>query len=238
MPVISSSVANTPCINLGVPGLLKKLNTIFGTSYILDNPSLPCHIFLERRDVATPINGDEWPVPVTKDVNFDLIRIEMVNAGAERAWTLQETYEAPTIGRKTGEDGFMEEEIQARLQGWHAFSGERGIPAYDERQSEEDAWIALVAVMSLCMWEELFFRYPQAGDRSKIWRPSWRQVMNEVLLSANPRWLGRITRSEEGLDIGSSEGNRRQGELLVVEDHSGAKHTFKFVAEYQYPIPE
>lgn len=42
----------------------------------------------------------------------------------------------------------------------------------------------------------------------------------------------------QGLDIGSSEGNRRQGELLVVEDHSGAKHTFKFVAEYQYPIPE
>lgn len=37
------------------------------------------------RDVATPINGDEWPVPVTKDVNFDLIRIEMVNAGAEYA---------------------------------------------------------------------------------------------------------------------------------------------------------
>ncbi|PBK63558.1 hypothetical protein ARMSODRAFT_538481 [Armillaria solidipes] len=40
----------------------------------------------ERGDVMTPINGYEWPVPVPKDTNLDLIRIEMLNLGAEYAW--------------------------------------------------------------------------------------------------------------------------------------------------------
>ncbi len=34
----------------------------------------------------TPINGYEWPVPIPKDANLDLIRIEMLNLGAEYAW--------------------------------------------------------------------------------------------------------------------------------------------------------
>ncbi len=34
----------------------------------------------------TPINGYEWPVPMPKDANLDLIRIEMLNLGAEYAW--------------------------------------------------------------------------------------------------------------------------------------------------------
>ncbi len=37
-------------------------------------------------DVLTPINGYEWPVPILKDTNLDLIRIEMLNAGEEYAW--------------------------------------------------------------------------------------------------------------------------------------------------------
>ncbi len=33
-----------------------------------------------------PINGYEWPVPIPKDVDLDLIRIEMLNLGAEYVW--------------------------------------------------------------------------------------------------------------------------------------------------------
>ncbi|PBK62320.1 hypothetical protein ARMSODRAFT_858726, partial [Armillaria solidipes] len=40
----------------------------------------------DRVDVMTPINGYEWPVPMPKDANLDLIRIEMLNHGAEYAW--------------------------------------------------------------------------------------------------------------------------------------------------------
>ncbi|PBK59367.1 hypothetical protein ARMSODRAFT_966958 [Armillaria solidipes] len=40
----------------------------------------------DRGDVMTPINGYEWPVPLPKDANLDLIRIEMLNLGAEYAW--------------------------------------------------------------------------------------------------------------------------------------------------------
>ncbi|PBK64191.1 hypothetical protein ARMSODRAFT_1023356 [Armillaria solidipes] len=39
-----------------------------------------------RKNVDTPINGHEWPVPIPEDVNLDLIRIEMLNLGAEYAW--------------------------------------------------------------------------------------------------------------------------------------------------------
>ncbi len=37
-PVISSSLSNTPCKDLGVAGLLAALNAIFGTSYALHAP--------------------------------------------------------------------------------------------------------------------------------------------------------------------------------------------------------
>ncbi|KAK0491903.1 hypothetical protein EDD18DRAFT_1258433, partial [Armillaria luteobubalina] len=40
----------------------------------------------DRADVQTPINGYAWPVPMPKDANLDLIRIEMLNHGAEYAW--------------------------------------------------------------------------------------------------------------------------------------------------------
>ncbi|PBK59035.1 hypothetical protein ARMSODRAFT_1090998 [Armillaria solidipes] len=47
----------------------------------------------DRVDVMTPINRYEWPVPIPKDANLDLIRIEMLNARsrytlhtAEYAW--------------------------------------------------------------------------------------------------------------------------------------------------------
>ncbi|PBK59149.1 hypothetical protein ARMSODRAFT_1090926 [Armillaria solidipes] len=39
-----------------------------------------------RTNVDTPINGHQWPVPIPEDANLDLIRIEMLNLGAEYAW--------------------------------------------------------------------------------------------------------------------------------------------------------
>ncbi|KAK0443906.1 uncharacterized protein EV420DRAFT_1277775 [Desarmillaria tabescens] len=40
----------------------------------------------DRIDVWTPINGKEWPVPIPKDADLNLIRIEMLNLGLEYAW--------------------------------------------------------------------------------------------------------------------------------------------------------
>ncbi|KAK0467644.1 hypothetical protein IW261DRAFT_1679949 [Armillaria novae-zelandiae] len=40
----------------------------------------------DRIDVMTPINRYKWPVPIPKDANLDLIRIEMLNLGAKYAW--------------------------------------------------------------------------------------------------------------------------------------------------------
>ncbi|KAK0436341.1 uncharacterized protein EV420DRAFT_1317369 [Desarmillaria tabescens] len=40
----------------------------------------------DRADVWTPINGYEWPVPVPKESDLKLIRIEMLNLGLEYAW--------------------------------------------------------------------------------------------------------------------------------------------------------
>ncbi|SJL15504.1 uncharacterized protein ARMOST_19004 [Armillaria ostoyae] len=44
-PVITSSLADTPCATLGIQGVLYRLNTTHGTSYTLDIPSL--HSILE-----------------------------------------------------------------------------------------------------------------------------------------------------------------------------------------------
>ncbi|KAK0479168.1 hypothetical protein IW261DRAFT_1626413 [Armillaria novae-zelandiae] len=40
----------------------------------------------DRMNVMTPINGYEWPVPMPNDADLDLIRIEMLNHGAQYAW--------------------------------------------------------------------------------------------------------------------------------------------------------
>ncbi|KAK0429891.1 hypothetical protein EV421DRAFT_2025601 [Armillaria borealis] len=47
------------------------------------------HAWVHKNDrvgVMTPINGNRWPVPMPKDANLDLIRIEMLNLGVEYAW--------------------------------------------------------------------------------------------------------------------------------------------------------
>ncbi len=40
----------------------------------------------DREDVETPINGKEWPVPIPKDADLNLIRIEMLNLEVEYTW--------------------------------------------------------------------------------------------------------------------------------------------------------
>ncbi len=40
----------------------------------------------DRVVVSTPINGYKWPVPIPKDVNLNLIRIEMLNLGLGYTW--------------------------------------------------------------------------------------------------------------------------------------------------------
>ncbi len=317
----------------------------------------------DRMDALTPINGYEWPVPIPKDTNLDLIRIEMLNAGAEyawldvlclrqvggrredlraeewkldvptigrvyigfepimyyfnglgrplrikagdfesyrswfrRVWTLQEVAPRRIIGGDTNDDNAMEEEVRTefdrrllalrelssnsfcfpgvcnalsymrdrvctnpvdRIAGLvYLLNGVDTIPAYHEMQSMEDAWTALVDV--LCAWERaaLFFTYPRPGNRDKVWRPSWSQVMNNVeVLPSNPfMFNARVQRTEDtdshwveevsiesgyvqGLAEGSHDGKRRHGELIVT-DNAGTKHTFKIIADHQYQIPD
>ncbi|KAK0430969.1 hypothetical protein EV421DRAFT_2041518 [Armillaria borealis] len=444
-PIIPSSLANTPCANLGVAGLLEKLNTILGTSYNLESPSISAllenyitnkydlgtayghlrrfwyddltghedklhirkardrdmrkdvlvnkrilngqvpprrvwdlysnrvvpwwvarrwpypisHAWMEgqdRTDVLTPINGYEWPVPIPRDANLDLIRIEMLSLGAEhawldvlclrqkggkmedlrteewkvdvptighvyeeadrvtavvcyfsglgrplslklsdfesgrswfkRAWTLQEVGHNLIIGGETGRA--MEEEIRERVE--KELSAAKNvrinvlrvlsemqkrvstnlvdkvagmtypllsldIPAYYEAQTEEDAWTALVAVMSTFIRAELFLLYPNPGSGSKVWRPSWTQVMTEPLPKcASLHSRGWVERTEEtdadyfcGVFIESAHvrglaetlpaSKPRQGEF-VVKDKSGVEHQFEIIAKHQYPIPE
>ncbi|SJL02838.1 uncharacterized protein ARMOST_06176 [Armillaria ostoyae] len=325
----------------------------------------------DRTDVLTPINGREWPVPIPKDANLDLIRIEMLSLGAEyawldvlclrqvggrgehlrpeewkvdvptigyvyqwtdrvvayisglgrplslkagdfqsdrywfkRAWTLQEfsrqgISEQPLIiGGDTRDSEIMEKDVQTMfwtdllslIEVWFEptsdvlgnlrmlsamqkrvstnpvdkiaaltyLLGPSYVPAYYEAQSEEDAWTALVGAMHPMHRAQLFFQCPQPGNGQKYWRPSWRQVMTEVLPLFSRSWGNNVYRTEEtntdwydsngacqcieagyvrGLAEGSPQGRHRQGELFV-KDNAGGKHTFKIVADHQYPIPD
>ncbi|PBK81149.1 hypothetical protein ARMGADRAFT_814262 [Armillaria gallica] len=184
-PVITSSLADTPCAELGIQAVLDRLNATLGTTHTLDTPSLSSllkdyieknydfgtayarlrpvwnthsrdrnmqdelhehekkdtewrrnalvgnqivntylrprrvwdlysnrvvpgwithssslgsfrsstspisHAWVaetDRVDVWTPINRKEWPVPIPKDTDLNLIRIEMLNLGIEYAW--------------------------------------------------------------------------------------------------------------------------------------------------------
>lgn len=130
----------------------------------------------------------------------------------------------------------------------------KSIPIYDEMQSEEDAWAALVDVMPKVYLQELLL-YPEPGNGCKLWRPSWSQVMTGALPS-----FGGITRTYEvvqtgelegdwyegpcikagnvwGLDDVSDEGIPRQGEL-AIKDFTGTTHTFKISANHTHPIPD
>ncbi len=206
----------------------------------------------------------------------------------KRAWTLQEISEHPVIGGDTGD-----EEIRAKLEekpsslqkihsGGHVYDVlsqmqkrvstnpadkvagmayllfSDSIPAYYEKQSEEDAWIALMEVTTRWYQGNLLFLYPKPGTGNKIWRPSWKQVMMETLSFQHPTeglWIDRhhqdgrfdadtyyngyIIESAfvRGLSEGDSQEQRRRGEL-VVKDHTGTERILDIVAPHQYPIPD
>ncbi|KAK0482885.1 hypothetical protein EDD18DRAFT_1084611 [Armillaria luteobubalina] len=47
------------------------------------------HVWVDDNEIKremTPINGYEWPVPMPKDADLDLIRIELLNLGAKYIW--------------------------------------------------------------------------------------------------------------------------------------------------------
>ncbi|KAK0491769.1 hypothetical protein EDD18DRAFT_1358557 [Armillaria luteobubalina] len=129
------------------------------------------------------------------------------------------------------------------------------VPAYYDAQSEEDAWTALVGVIHPIHRAQLFFQCPQTGNGPKCWRPSWKQTMTEVLPLFCRSWGDSVHCTEtdadwcdsgafiesgyvRGLAEGSPEGKCRQGELAVRYSNTRGKHTFKIVADHQYPIPD
>ncbi|KAK0477455.1 hypothetical protein IW261DRAFT_1487664 [Armillaria novae-zelandiae] len=128
------------------------------------------------------------------------------------------------------------------------------LPAYYEMQSLEDAWTALVNVMRGEYRGQMLLWYPEPGKGRRKWRPSWEQIMTELLPIYDSPLREDVHRDEEtdtdwyegvniekgyvcGLAKGSMERSVRRGEL-VVEDSAGMVHTFEVVATHQYPIPE
>ncbi|KAK0429830.1 hypothetical protein EV421DRAFT_1945912 [Armillaria borealis] len=321
------------------------------------------HAWVDEEDrvgVWIPINEYKWPVPIPKDTNLDLIRIEMLNLGGEytwldvlclrqkggpnedmhmeewkldvptigymyyskdvviylsglglplslkegdldsdwcwfrRAWTLQEVSNSRIIAGDmpngpmhvgpVDEDGNYETELLMRFHKQLGSITNRGIfsqltdmqmrvsmnpvdkvtglafplllwtiPAYNESESLEDAWTALVNEMYSVMRMSFLFVYPRVGLGHKKWRPMWEQVMTEPL-PVDDYFPGPVRHDDEtdedsfsgpciekgcvhGLDVELAEGVDRRGEL-VVESVDGMPHTFAIHATHQIPIPE
>lgn len=128
------------------------------------------------------------------------------------------------------------------------------LSAYYEMQSLEDAWTALVNVMRGEYLGQMFLWYPEPGKGRRKWRPSWEQIMTELLPIHEGPLREDVHRDEEtdadwyegvniekgyvrGLVMGNMERSVRRGKL-VIEDSAGMAHTFEVVATHQYPIPE
>ncbi|SJL02735.1 uncharacterized protein ARMOST_06071 [Armillaria ostoyae] len=131
------------------------------------------------------------------------------------------------------------------------------IPIYDEDQSEEDAWTALVNITQDWFRADLFFFYPKPGDGKQVWRPSWNQAMKHTVSWRDPsqvmgkiQWVGEDGDWYRGPYIESCEvrglGNAsdasaqrklRRGELCL-KDSNGETHTFKIIADHTYPISD
>ncbi|KAK0500737.1 hypothetical protein EDD18DRAFT_778097 [Armillaria luteobubalina] len=72
--------------NRVVPRWLMSVGCGYGN---IGSPTPISHAWMDEKDrtaVWTPINGHEWPVPIPKDADLNLIRIEMLNLGHEYAW--------------------------------------------------------------------------------------------------------------------------------------------------------
>ncbi|KAK0430336.1 hypothetical protein EV421DRAFT_2090940 [Armillaria borealis] len=336
-----------------------------------DNRVLPIsHAWMDEKhrvNIWTPINGYEWPVPIPRDANLDLIRIEMLNLGVEytwldvlclrqvggrgedvrkeewkldvptigvvyrslieigltvvyylsglgrpcslkegdlnsdqswfrRAWTLQEvsiirviagdTPDGPLHVKPMDKDGNYETELLTRFHkqlqsmgsvlsltsvfaalksmqnrvsanpldkvaGLTFCLGCEMIPSYDESQSLEEAWTALVNSMHTANRGRLFSLYPEPGNAGTKWRPSWEQVMMTPLPDHEYHTISLKHQNEmdedwcyvdcieKGLVQGLAvvEGVNRHGEL-IVKDENGVEHVFNVMATHKCPIPE
>ncbi|SJL08095.1 uncharacterized protein ARMOST_11457 [Armillaria ostoyae] len=154
--------------------------------------------------VVCYLSGLGWPL------NREAYYSEDDRCWFKRAWTLQEIGEHMIIGGGTGNEVLqvcfeeklswlhrkngqhrvydvlsqMQERVSTnpvdKVAGMAYLLHSDSIPAYHGEQSEEDAWSLLVDVAAhQCQWD-LLFLYPQPGDRTKTWWPSWRQVMTEI----------------------------------------------------------
>ncbi|PBK64788.1 hypothetical protein ARMSODRAFT_978756 [Armillaria solidipes] len=184
---------------------------------------------VDCKDILTPINGREWPVPISKDTSLDLIRIEMLNLGAEQKggiredlreeeWkvdvpTIRSVYDKtnlnkveismnPIIGGDTGDEALrvkfkeklsflqdirdehvydvlseMQKQVSTylinKIVGMTYIMGSMSIPAYYGKQSEDDAWIALMDVVASCgqqSWHlaDLLFLHPEPGTKGVL----------------------------------------------------------------------
>ncbi|KAK0488099.1 hypothetical protein EDD18DRAFT_1466534 [Armillaria luteobubalina] len=352
--------------------------------YTVPTPTPISHAWVDEKDrvdVWTPINGKEWPVPIPKNADLNLIRIEMLNLAAEdvegdetqydftqyaaeyawldvlclrqkggpredlrveewrldvptigavyrnakvliylnglgrplrlrdgdldsdrswfrRAWTLQEIGSLHIIAGDTPDGPMHTQWIDGRdceavlLTRFHrqlnslksivydpfammAHMQKRvstnpvdrvvglafpllthTIPAYHESETLEDAWTALVNVMTSRTRAKFLFMYPRAGLGSKKWRPTWEHVMKEPLPQSGSLTIAQmdVVRNDgmdedsytglciqkgyvRGFDTGSAENHVRCGEL-VIEAADGIAHTFKIHVTHGLPIPE
>ncbi|PBK90069.1 hypothetical protein ARMGADRAFT_969351 [Armillaria gallica] len=318
----------------------------------------------DRVDIWTPINKYQWPVPIPKDTSLDLIRIEMLNLGAEyawldvlclrqvggfeedmhvkewkvdvptigavyqysdsipvvcylsglglpvslkegdldsdqswfrHAWTLQEvginkvfagdTPDGPLHAKPIDENGNYETKLLTRfhkqLTSMHHISygdvfaalkgmqyrvstnpvdkvaglafclGSKTIPSYDGTQSLEEAWTVLVNSMHPGHQGKLFSEYPEAGNAGTKWRPSWDQIMTNLLIEDGPFNSIIVNQRsdnkrdcdalciEEGFIQGLAVVKEvdRHGEL-IVKDKKGVEHAFDITATHKHPIPD
>ncbi|KAK0449080.1 uncharacterized protein EV420DRAFT_1647113 [Desarmillaria tabescens] len=128
------------------------------------------------------------------------------------------------------------------------------IPTYDETQSVEDLWLAVVNTMRKKHRGDLFFLYPTPGSE-RTWRPSWNQVITEQCLpegnvnlyadverheETDSDWYDRMCIEEgrvQGLSAEDPKGSLRHGKL-VVKDKTGTLHSLEVVAAHLYDIPD
>lgn len=129
------------------------------------------------------------------------------------------------------------------------------LPAYDTKQSVQNAWEHLLETISARYRGDLLFLYPKPGNGRQMWAPSWEQVMTaelpatggvyhfeEVLyLEEDNLYCHRGYRIDkclvQGLANESSGSGVRHGKMLV-KDSNGLSHAFEMTAHHRQRIPD
>ncbi|KAK0456996.1 hypothetical protein EV421DRAFT_1698236 [Armillaria borealis] len=125
-------------------------------------------------------------------------------------------------------------------------------PAYSELQSAEDAWTALVKVMSEYNRPEMLFLYHEPGPDKNAWRPSWQQAMNWNIMESGYElyweiehnmetgtysYSGWCNESVQVQGLATPAAAPRKGHL-IVQALNGEEHRCIISAGHQYPIPD